>query len=339
MSPKFRGGSDDWLDDEQSVRKTKKPSGAARAKPARREAASLAPEEANATVCEVFKDQCRVLIDGESERLLCSYRRAEVVGGQKTERTPVAVGDRIRAQATGSGTGVVEGLAERANFLSRPAPGREAQEHVIAANLDRLLIVASVIRPEFSPGLIDRYLVAASAAGISPLISVTKVELLTPGSAKPWDVYRDLGYEVAETSTKGGVGINELREQLKDRRVAFCGHSGVGKTSLLRALTGKDLGKVGDVSDATARGRHTTTSAVLLEGPGQSRWIDTPGVREFGLGRVAPGELRSHFPELAHLQCEQSGCLHRDEAGCLARELPRYLSYRRILESLLSGEN
>jgi ribosome biogenesis GTPase len=341
MSPKFRGGSDDWLDDEDSVKGTKKPSGDGRGKPARREAGFLAAEEGNATVCEVFKDQCRVWLDGQTvpEPLLCSYRRAEVVGGQQTERTPVAVGDRVRAEETGDRSGVIEGLCARANFLSRPAPGREAQEHVIAANMDRLLVVASVTHPDFSPGLLDRYLVAASAAGIPALIAVTKTELHLPGAAKAWDTYRDLGYEISETSAKQGRGVDELRTRLTGEIVAFCGHSGVGKTSLLRSLTGRELGKVGEVSDANQRGRHTTTSAVMLEGPAGSRWIDTPGVREFGLRSIPPGELRLHFPEFARLACAQGGCLHREESGCLAAGLPRYVSYRRILESLLLGEN
>jgi ribosome biogenesis GTPase len=96
---------------------------------------------------------------------------------------------------------------------------------------------------------------------------------------------------------------------------------------------------VGDVSDATGKGRHTTTGAVLLHGPGGSRWIDTPGVREFGLAQLSPAKLRQHFPEFAKVGCTQAGCLHLDEAGCQARSLPRYESYRRIYESLKAGEN
>src|SRR5207302_1748888 len=134
-------------------------------------------------------------------------------------------------------------------------------------------------------------------------------------------------------------GIHELRERLRDQAVVFCGHSGVGKTSLLRALLMTQVGRVGSVSQVTGKGKHTTTGSVMLEGPGDSRWIDTPGVREFGLAHLLPEALVRFFPELRNLRCAVEGCLHEGEEGCAAMQLPRYPSYRRILESLRAGEN
>jgi len=344
MAPKFRGDGDDWLDDDSNQSKR-------RAKPKKAQEArsvALPPEEATATVSEVFPNLCKVRMDDDGSEILCSYRRANVISKSKMdwrERSPVAVGDRVRAIKSSPDSGVVDGICARKNSLSRPAPGREGKTflHVIAANVDGLVIVAAAHEPEFSPGLVDRYLVAAEAAGIETRICVTKTDLLKPSDSKPWpkpwDVYREIGYPVHEVSVRSAGGIAELKEHLLGRTIVFCGHSGVGKTSLLRVLLASDVGKVGQVSEATGKGRHTTTGAVLLGGPGSSRWIDTPGVREFGLVDVTPETLASWFKEFRDLRCTKEGCHHIDQAGCDAVGLPRYASYRRIWLSLTEGEH
>jgi len=357
MSPKFRGDSDDWMDDEDASGGRK---GAAKPKknPATK-AAFLAPEQANATVAEVFPKLCRVrldeAVDGAGDaaaagagsgvaaqaEILCSYRRAGVVGQADVEireRTPVAVGDRVQASRVSPDSGVVEGVCERRNRMMRPAPGRDAQQHVLAANVDVVAIVVALRNPEFSPGLIDRFLVGAQAAGAEPILCLTKIDLLEDGKTKPWQVYVDLGFSVHEVSVRTHAGVAGLRRALTDKSVVFCGRSGAGKTSLLRDLLGSDIGRVGEVSEATGKGKHTTTSAVLLGGPGRSQWIDTPGVREFGLADIEPEELQGFFPELADLRCEHSDCEHAGEPGCKALGLPRYSSYLRILGSLKTGE-
>ena len=117
----------------------------------------------------------------------------------------------------------------------------------------------------------------------------------------------------------------------------FCGHSGVGKTTLLSRLTHRNIGKVGDVNKLTKKGRHTTTGATLVFSEDKSFWVDTPGVREFKLTLPSPGDLRKYFNELSQMGCDP-GCLHREELDCKAKESPRYPSYRRILESLFVGE-
>ncbi len=347
MSPKFRGNGNDYLDDEDA--------GMGRS-PARRkkkvpEARSLglSSQEANAIVAEVFPNQCRVILDSNQSSLLCSYRRAGVVSkvkaeGEIRERSPVAVGDRVLVKSTGSSTGVIEGVCVRRNCLSRPAPGRDGVKihHVIAANVDFVLVVASVQEPEFSSGVVDRFLIAAEAEGIAPLLCITKLDLLgqgdSPAKGTPWSVYPQLGYGLFEVSPKEAVGLESLLKVIQDKTVVFCGHSGVGKTSLLRRLLGSDIGRVGQVNEQTGKGRHTTTGAVLLGGPGISKWIDTPGIRAFGLAKIAPHELSQNFPEFRNLACPQVGCLHVEELGCLAQSFTRYSAYRRILESILAGD-
>ena len=255
------------------------------------------------------------------------------------ERTPVAVGDRVQASRTSPDAGVVEGVCERRNRLMRPAPGREAQQHVLAANVDVVAIVVSLRSPEFSPGLIDRFLVGAQAAGAQPILCLTKMDLWGPGDPKPWQVYADLGFEVHEISVRNHLGVAGLREALLDKAVVFCGRSGAGKTSLLRDLIGSDVGKVGEVSQATGKGKHTTTSAVLLGGPGRSHWIDTPGVREFGLAEIEPRALKELFSRASsRWAVRRPRVITRASRVAGRRSLLRYSSYLRILESLRSGE-
>jgi len=335
MSPKFKGDLDDWLDDESDSAGTRLRSAVQRISHAKAEYLPL--EKANAVVVEVFPNQCRVCLDQSGEILLCSYRRAGVLKKDKVrERSFVAVGDRVKVGNPKTHP-VIEGVCVRRNKLSRPAPGREGTsiQHVIAANLDQVVIVASALHPEFSAGLVDRFLVGIQAAGIEPLICVTKMDLVTLDSAQFWQIYQDLGFSVIEVCSRQGLRIAELREKLKNKIVLFCGESGVGKTSLLRVLLEKEIGRVAEVSEATGKGRHTTTGTVLLGGPGVSQWVDSPGVREFGLTEVKPEELARFFPEFNRIQCAFPECQHHREAGCQAVHLPRYSSYVRILESLL----
>ena len=337
------------MDDEDDGSSSRGPSRKGKAPIAK--ATFLDREQANATVAEVFPKQCRVKLDqpqaGVPSEFLASYRRAQVVGQSSTEsreRTPVAVGDRVLVSRSSPDSGVVEGVCERRNRLMRRAPGREGVDaekvqHVLAANVDVVMIVASLRSPEFSPGLVDRFLVGAQVAGIEPVICVTKMDLYVPSEPRPWEIYRELGWKVIELSVRAGnAGMEELKDWVMGKSVVFCGRSGAGKTSLLTSLLGSTAGRVGDVSESTGKGKHTTTSAILLNGPEGSQWIDTPGVREFGLAEVEPERLRDLFPELRNLPCPAPSCFHQGEDGCLATTLARYPSYLRMLESVKNGE-
>ncbi len=302
--PKFRGDSDDWLDQEGT--KSKRRGGSAgKNKPVGR-AIDLPVEKANAVVAEIFPNQCRVRMDGSALALLCSYRRAGVVGKSSTEvreRTPVAVGDRVFVQSTGSHTGIIEGICLRKNSLSRPAPGREEGSlyHTLAANIDLLVIVVSVCEPNFSSGLVDRFLVAAESEKIPVVIGLTKIDLKV-GEETPWKIYEELGYSVLLLSSKDRTGVTQMMQAIQGKTVVFCGQSGVGKTSLLRVLLDDPtLGKIGAVNPTTGKGRHTTTGAVLVGDAHDSRWIDTPGVREFGLTRIPANELSRYFLEMQNI--------------------------------------
>jgi ribosome biogenesis GTPase len=278
-------------------------------------------------ISEVFPKMANVILDEDpSRKILCSYRRGQIVDrdAEWRERSPVAPGDKVTVHVYGSKDGVIEEVAPRRNFISRKAPGREGKiMHTIAANLDFVVITSSLHQPDFSPGLIDRFLIATTAAQITPIIVINKMDL-DSGSERPWQLYEDLGYRCFPVSSSSGNGLELLKATLNGKTSVFCGHSGVGKTSLLSKLFGDSVGKTGAVSGATGKGKHTTTVSKLIPTEGNTRFIDTPGIKEFGLLNVEPKELIQYFPELYELQVKREPYEH----------LPRYESYLRIKAAL-----
>ncbi len=360
MPPKYKSKqAEDWLDDNKTVsRSNRRPK-----KKAGDHAESVSRDDANAIVAEVFPNQCRVRWVETGEEFLCPYRRASVwghSGRDLRERAPVAVGDWVVVERVGLHSGIVAAVAERRNRLVRQAPGRDEEVvHVLAANVDLLVIVASADSPKFSPGIVDRFLIAAQREKIQVALVVNKIELCVRGDQRaqvndqvndqPWEVYSKLGLPVFEVSAKRGDGLEILVNFLRQKVSVFCGHSGVGKTSLLRKLVGDDFGDVGEVNLVTGKGRHTTSSAILLpaiksvemsEGAGiepslPTNLIDTPGVRAFSLLGITQPELLEYYPELNQAGCQSQDCTHLGEVGCAATGFSRHDSYRAICESLV----
>ena len=203
------------------------------------------------------------------------------------------------------------------------------RERVIVANVDLMVIVAAVTNPPLRTGLIDRYMIAAARGGIQPILCINKLDLSADTSAiEAYDI------PIALCSTKTGQGIDELRGRLAGSLAVLTGHSGVGKSSLLNALTEEDQARVGALSEETGKGRHTTTASRLYHLKNGGRIIDTPGIREFGLGPVSMEELKAAFPEFKAGQCRFSDCTHREEPDCKIREAGggRYQAWLRLLE-------
>ncbi|MBI5202870.1 MAG: ribosome small subunit-dependent GTPase A [Elusimicrobia bacterium] len=272
--PNTRRG-DDWSDD---VQHEPRPTSSAR-KPHVVRARRLSPEECNGTVAEIFPNRSAVRLDSRPDVLLCNYRMATLaVRGGSRERSPTCVGDRVRVEGD-----VIVGACRRRTALARRSPNaRNPLTHVMAANLNMLVIVASVREPEYTPGLVSRMLEAADSQDIAVVVCANKIDLLEEGAARPWREFAEARAAVVECSVKSGAGMAELEDLVRGRAAAFCGNSGVGKTSLLRRLLGDDsYGRVAEISAASGKGRHTTTGAVLLPGPANSTWIDTPGVMDF----------------------------------------------------------
>ena len=265
-------------------------------------------------------------------------------------RKGVVVGDRVRV--VGDTTGAEGSLARivevqpRSTVLRRTADDDDPVERVIVANADQLVVVTALADPEPRHGLIDRALVAAFDAGLSPLLCLTKADLADPETLL--STYRSLG--VPWVVTRKGGDLGELRERLSGRTSVLLGHSGVGKSTLVNALVPDAGRETGDVNAVTGRGRHTSTSALMLPLPGGAAnpsgggWIvDTPGIRSFGLAHVEPEHLIEAFPDLDEMteECPR-GCTHgADEPECgldaaVERgeaDPDRVASFRRLLEA------
>ena len=278
--------------------------------------------------------------DGREETRLCLIdERIE----EKTT-TLLAPGDRVFIEYDQDGNPVVRGIGGRRTTLFRFAPRkRGVEKHLIAANVDMLLIVAATANPPFRPGLIDRFLITAQLGGVSPVICLNKMDLVNE-LPEQLHIYRALGIPICTTSCVTGQGLEALRELLCNKTSVFAGHSGVGKSSLLNALDPNLRVYTREVSEATQRGKHATTASTLYALAGNICVIDTPGIRTLGLWNVDPEELALYFPDIAEysLQCRFRNCTHIHEPGCAVLaaveqgSLPslRYASYKRIRETL-----
>ena len=263
---------------------------------------------------------------------------------------PVAIGDRVRFVQAGPERGViVEVLARRSKF-SRPAPvpGRRVFEQIIVSNPDQIVPIFAAAQPTPHWGLLDRYLVAAEAAGLPSLIVITKLDLAwkNPELEQDLETYRRIGYPILQVCSATGEGIEELQHALQGKVSVLVGKSGVGKTSLLNALQ-PELGlRVKAVSAGEqGKGRHTTTHYEMFPLAFGGALVDTPGMREFGLWDIRADELASLFPEMGeHVgQCKFGlSCRHDREPGCAIRKAVmagtvspyRYQSYIKLQEGL-----
>ena len=259
----------------------------------------------------------------------------------KLRRTRPVVGDVVRLHTTPDGSLRMDEIEERRGTLTRAA--FRGRPQVVAANVDLLVIVAATADPPLRANLIDRYLVAAWRGGIETALALTKIDLPHDEAevARVTALLRRLGHAVIEVSIPRGEGIQEVRELIGQRRAVLAGHSGVGKTTLSNAITGR-ADPTGAVNEIIGRGRQTTTVARLIDLPGGGELIDTAGVRSFGIADVTPEELQEAFPEIAAVsgECRWRPCLHHEgQNGCAVPGAPgiepeRLASYRRILEEL-----
>jgi ribosome biogenesis GTPase len=274
--------------------------------------------------------------------------RGRVRGRTKALGNAMVVGDRVRVgrDATTAGAPlVVEDVTPRHNAFSRRAPGHDVEEQVMAADLDQVVIVASIVQPEFRPGFVDRVLAQCTHAGIPARLALNKTDLSPPDVAAELVAdYTAAGVAVHPVSARTRAGLDPLHEALRGRRSLFVGHSGVGKSSLLNAVE-PDFGLlVGAVNAKTGKGRHTTTMAVLLQPEPDVELIDTPGMRAFGLWGIDPAHLDQAWHEFRPFlgRCRFADCAHVAEPGCAvraavgSRAIPgrRYASFLKLREEL-----
>ncbi|HSW47265.1 MAG TPA: ribosome small subunit-dependent GTPase A [Phycisphaerae bacterium] len=261
-----------------------------------------------------------VEVDDGRRIWLCTIRRV-LRTRHIRDRSPVVVGDRVRfAIMSGYGGGAREGVIEevfpRRTILQR-CDGRRT--HVIAANVDQVVIVQSLFEPMVKIHLFDRYLVAAHAGGLEAVICINKIDL-DPGDEAEQILagYRRLGYRAVGACATNGAGIDELCRIMKDKATLIVGQSGVGKSSLLNAIQPGLKLPTAPVSESSEKGKHTTTTAVWLKLEMGGAVVDTPGIRALDVAMVPLNELEQHFVEFVDLVplCKFPNCAHIHEVGC-----------------------
>jgi len=270
--------------------------------------------------------------------------------GDITSTNPVAVGDKVDIEPEDSinHSAMINEIFDRHNYINRQSPRFQHQHHIVAANLEQSILVATLKEPKTSQGFIDRFLVASEAYHVPAVIIFNKADLYKAKEVEKFEkwktMYEAIGYPVILTSVIKGLGIEEVKQILKDRTTLLSGHSGVGKSSILNTILPEIKLKTQDVSGWSGKGQHTTTFAEMFDLPFGGRIIDTPGMREFGLVDITKQELSHYFPEMRGrlTNCQFNNCQHINEPGCAIKEAvinkeineDRYVSYVNILESI-----
>jgi len=267
-----------------------------------------------------------------------------------TSTNPIAVGDEVEIELESEieQTAVITQIYDRKNYIARTTPHHGWQRHIVASNLDQLLLFATLKEPRTSQGFIDRFLVAAEAFYVPPIIVFNKADVYRKKEMHQFGerkkIYESIGYSVLLTSMETGEGIDDVKNILKDKTTLIGGHSGVGKSTFINIIVPELMLRTKDVSGWSGKGMHTTTFAEIFDLPFGGRIIDTPGLREFGLTDISKQELSHYFPEMRERlkDCQFNNCIHINEPGCAIKKavkegeiaVERYIGYRNILESI-----
>jgi len=252
----------------------------------------------------------------------CKLKGRFRVRGIRTTN-PVAVGDKVDFDLQDSrDMGVITKIHARENYIIRRATKLSSESHIIAANIDQLVLVATLVFPRTSTGFIDRMLVTAEAYHIPSVLIFNKIDLFPEHILEYLDetekIYRDAGYRCLRVSAVSGAGMTEFKSILKEKTSLISGHSGVGKSTLINKLEpGLNL-KIKEISSCHLKGQHATTFAEMFPLSFGGYIIDTPGIKEFGLTNFNRQEVAERFPEMRELmhKCHYNNCTHIHEPGC-----------------------
>ncbi len=259
------------------------------------------------------------------ETVRCRMRgRLRLRGARSTN--PVVVGDEVTCTADESGDYVVADIRPRRNYVIRRASNLSKESHIIAANVDRALLLVTLRAPATPLEFVDRFLVTCEAYKVPVAILLAKIDLQEPEAVAAFRaVYEGAGYDVLEVAATEGRGVEEVRALLAGRTTLLSGNSGVGKSTLVRAIDPSLDVRTGKISDSHGKGRHTTTFSTMYPLAGGGALIDTPGIKGFGLIDIDDAELWHYFPEMLRTApgCRFYTCTHTHEPGCAVVEAVR----------------
>lgn len=279
----------------------------------------------------------------ERGTLSCRIRgRLRLKGIRSTN--PVVVGDRVVVEPDGDSSAIVE-ILPRHNYVIRRASNLSKESHIIAANVDRALLIVTLHSPSTPREFVDRFLVTCEAYKVPVTIVIGKADTLegeySAQAAEFEGIYRDAGYDIIRLSSTTGQGVETIRTMLKGRTTLVAGNSGVGKSTLVSAIDPSLNIRTGEISESHHKGKHTTTFSTMYPIE-QGYIIDTPGIKGFGLIDIESRELCRYFPEMMRLapNCRFYNCTHTHEPGCAVVEaveegtvaMSRYESYLKILD-------
>ncbi len=287
---------------------------------------------------------CHVDVDGT---ILLAAPRGVLFDPLDGQKNPVAVGDWVEVD-TASNPAALERVEKRTNWLSRTASSHDPREQVLAANVDQLLVIASVNKPGFSSSRTDRILAACVWNRIPGVLVLNKIDLATENELENLrSTYERIPIDVISTCAADGRGVDEFRERLRGRISVLYGASGAGKSTLLNAIQPGLKLRVGKISRYWETGKHTTTFSQMHKLDIGGWVIDTPGIRVFRLFGITEANVRDLFPDFRPFQerCRFKGCSHDHEPECAvfdaveSGELPasRYASYVEIVDELRQG--
>ena len=279
----------------------------------------------------------------EGEVLRCRMRGKLRLRGVRSTN-PVVVGDTVHCECGEDGEWVIVDIAPRHNYIIRRASNLSKESHIIASNIDRAMLVVTLVEPVTAVEFIDRFLVTCEAYKVPVTILLAKIDLLreNPEMVEQFhSVYEGAGYEVIDISATEGIGVERVKEMLKGKTTLLSGNSGVGKSTLIGAIDPTIDIRTGEISDSFHKGKHTTTFSTMYR-VADGFIIDTPGVKGFGLIDIDDKELWHYFPEMISRagECKFFNCTHTHEPHCAVIEavkreeiaFSRYESYLKILD-------
>ena len=279
----------------------------------------------------------------EGKVLRCRMRGKLRLRGVRSTN-PVVVGDTVHCECGEDGEWVIVDIAPRHNYIIRRASNLSKESHIIASNIDRAMLVVTLVEPVTAVEFIDRFLVTCEAYKVPVTILLAKIDLLreTPEMVEQFHrVYEGAGYEVIDISATEGIGVDRVKEMLAGKTTLLSGNSGVGKSTLIGAIDPTIDIRTGEISDSFHKGKHTTTFSTMYR-VADGYIIDTPGVKGFGLIDIDDKELWHYFPEMISRagECRFFNCTHTHEPHCAVIEavkreeiaFSRYESYLKILD-------